>query len=80
MTEKLTYEYNHLTKEEIVRPANEEELATFESAEKEKNKSDALKALEISKKASGRAKLLDLGLDEDEINSLIGKNPEPIDR
>ena len=52
--------------EEAARDAEEAQFAIIKQAE-----IDA-KTAAIAKKASGRQKLLDLGLDEDEVKALIG--------
>jgi len=67
----------------IIRPTGIEELdlTAEEIAQKEKDEANATTELqelkqaqtnEANKKASGKQKLLDLGLDEDEVKALIG--------
>lgn len=80
MSEQFIYEYNHATGEESVRPISAEEKKIHEAAAKAKAERISNELLAKEKRESGRAKLLTLGLTQDEIEALIGKEPEILDR
>ena len=71
MSEKFTYQYDHSTGSEVVRPASEEELILIANGAKDKEKREKQQALELAKRESGKAKLLALGLNQDEINIFL---------
>ncbi len=69
---EMTYEYNHATGEENVREANEEELELLALGKKGMEERLEIKAEMEAKKSSARAKLMDLGLDEEEVKAFLG--------
>lgn len=80
MNKKMTYIYDHATGIEEVREATEEELDLIAQGAKDKAEREAWQAQELANKESGKAKLLALGLTQDEVNALLGKEPEPFNR
>ncbi len=69
---EMTYEDNHATGEENVREANEEELELLALGKKGMEERLEIKAEMEAKKSSARAKLMDLGLDEEEVKAFLG--------
>ena len=65
---------NQQTGEEIVRELTAEELAEIEQAEAERLAIEQAEAEKQSKLESAKAKLAALGLDEDEVNVMLGIN------
>lgn len=80
MSEQMIYEYDHLTGEAIVRPINEEEKKMHEAAKQAKLDRENAEKIAQQKRESAKIKLAALGLDEAEIEALLGKEPQPIER
>ena len=64
--------HNPETNEIIDRNMNEQELLKYNNAKKEDDLLKIKIEQEKTKKASGKQKLLDLGLSEEEVKALIG--------
>lgn len=80
MSEKMAYTYNHTSGVEEIRPLTEKELEEYAQGAIAKAQRENEAAEVAARKESARAKLLALGLDLAEIEALLGKEPEPIER
>ena len=69
---KRIYKVTNGVREEITAPEYEQAKADLLSIEAEKQKIENANTDKETKKASGKQKLLDLGLTEEEVEALIG--------